>query len=66
MSARSPTAMKLPLLLFSLLLGACNAAPESQRVELGSVEWTRDHDAALKRSKETGKPVFLLFQEVPG
>lgn len=30
--------------------------------EIGTVKWNRDLDAALK----SGKPVFLLFQEVPG
>lgn len=35
-------------------------------VEVGHVRWGRDFDGALARSKETGKPVFLLFQEVPG
>jgi len=37
-------------------------------VELGSVTWhtASDFDAALKRSKDEGKPVFLLFQEIPG
>ena len=28
--------------------------------------WGRDFDAALAASKASGKPVFLLFQEVPG
>ena len=37
-----------------------------ERVELGTVKWTRDHDAALALSAKSGKPVFLLFQEVPG
>jgi len=35
-------------------------------VEVGRVDWMRDHDKALKISKDTGKPVFVLFQEVPG
>jgi hypothetical protein len=34
--------------------------------ELGKVSWLRDHDEALAQSKKTRKPVFLLFQEVPG
>ena len=36
------------------------------RPELGTVKWGRDMDAALETSKESGKPVFALFQEVPG
>ncbi len=35
-------------------------------VEVGKVSWGRDFDAALAASKASGKPVFLLFQEVPG
>ncbi|MEM6394326.1 MAG: VPGUxxT family thioredoxin-like (seleno)protein, type 2 [Planctomycetota bacterium] len=35
-------------------------------VEVGHVRWGRDLDAALQLSADTGKPVFVLFQEVPG
>jgi Thioredoxin-like len=35
-------------------------------VEVGAVKWGRDLDQALRQSADTGKPVFLLFQEVPG
>ena len=34
--------------------------------ELGQVAWLRDYDQAISVSRETGKPVFLLFQEIPG
>lgn len=34
--------------------------------ELGDVVWLRDHDRALALAAEQGKPVLLLFQEVPG
>ncbi|WP_157016888.1 VPGUxxT family thioredoxin-like (seleno)protein, type 2 [Mesorhizobium xinjiangense] len=34
--------------------------------ELGEVAWLRDHDYALALAAEQGKPVLLLFQEVPG
>jgi hypothetical protein len=34
--------------------------------ELGDVAWLRDHDLGLKRAAALGKPVLLLFQEVPG
>lgn len=36
------------------------------QVELGQVKWNRDLDAAKKLSLETGKPLFVQFQEVPG
>ena len=35
-------------------------------IELGTVAWGYDLDAATARSREDGRPVFLLFQEVPG
>ncbi|MBU1566180.1 MAG: thioredoxin family protein [Proteobacteria bacterium] len=35
-------------------------------VEIGLVRWQRDFPAALTEADRTGKPVFLLFQEVPG
>lgn len=34
--------------------------------ELGTVEWIRDFEIGLARSEKESKPVFLLFQEVPG
>ena len=37
-----------------------------QPVELGLVQWERDFDAAQQRAQESGKPLFVLFQEVPG
>lgn len=35
-------------------------------VELGAVDWGRDYDAAAELAAERGRPMFLLFQEVPG
>ncbi len=34
--------------------------------ELGLVRFERDLDAGLAAAESTGKPVFLLFQEIPG
>lgn len=42
------------------------AAPPNNPVEVGHVNWSRDYQGALHTSRETGKPIFLLFQEVPG
>lgn len=39
---------------------------ERKYTELGKVNWTRDYKTALKKSKASGKPVLLFFQEVPG
>jgi hypothetical protein len=35
-------------------------------VELGRVKWLEDLDAALELSASSGRPVLLLFQEIPG
>lgn len=40
-------------------------APQ-QPVEIGLVPWGRDLEAAQKESADSGKPILLLFQEVPG
>lgn len=53
------------LLLIAAISISCSAAPE-QPVEVGKVEWGRDLNAALSASKTSGKPIFALFQEVPG
>ncbi len=35
-------------------------------VELGQVEWTRNLEEAARTSAEDGRPILLLFQEIPG
>ncbi len=35
-------------------------------IEVGDVRWGRDLEAALRNSADSGKPVLVLFQEVPG
>ena len=40
--------------------------PEGNPVEVGHVNWGRDFEAALAMSAQSGKPVLVLFQEVPG
>ena len=46
------------------LLSAVGCA--SNPVEVGKVEWGRDLEEALAESQKSKKPVFALFQEVPG
>ena len=52
-------------------LAAAQAAPgfvegSDDPVELGLVSWQNDLDAALDDSASSGRPVLLLFQEIPG
>ena len=55
--------------ILALLLSmtpACTGSDPNQPVETGTVAWGRDLEAALAASGKSGKPVFALFQEVPG
>jgi len=60
--------MKSMLFLSCLVSASCNGGPDSgsNPVEVGAVAWLRDYSTALGQSKESGKPIFLPFQEVPG
>ena len=37
-----------------------------QPQELGAIAWTRDFEAGRAAVEKNGKPMLLLFQEVPG
>ncbi len=54
--------LQIALLVFALLPFSGAENPE----EVGDVAWGRNYDEALAKAKEAGKPIFLLFQEVPG
>ena len=45
---------------------ALPARVQDQAEELGQVNWGRDLEVAKAKSAESGKPILLLFQEVPG
>lgn len=55
-----------------LIAIGCAVGPTSSTVtadgppELGAVEWGRRLEPALTASAANGKPVLLLFQEIPG
>ena len=44
----------------------CEGIADDPPCELGKVNWQRDYTAAKAASSENGKPILLLFQEVPG
>ena len=56
----------IALLILSFGAPAIGGELENNPIEVGDVRWGRDLDAALANSAETGKPVLVLFQEVPG
>lgn len=47
-------------ILFSALAG------DTRPTELGRVEFGRDLERAFELARAGSKPVFLLFQEIPG
>ena len=54
------------IMTFTIVVAAFSGQTIENPIEVGDVQWGRDLDAALKNSAETGKPVLVLFQEVPG
>ena len=48
------------------LIFQSGASLGQSQVELGQVNWNRDLEAAKTLSSQTGKPLFVQFQEVPG
>jgi len=66
---KNPTSL-VPVAALALLLSGAAASPvpaaERQAVEVGIVAWERDFEGALEKSKRSGRPVLVLFQEVPG
>lgn len=60
--------MKFNMLAITALLATSSFAGEEKKtpIEIGNVSWGRDHDEAFKQSAISGKPVAILFQEVPG
>ncbi len=59
---------RIVAILIVLVVGsAANGGQTAENpVEIGNVHWGRDFDASLRRSAAEGKPVLVLFQEVPG
>lgn len=60
--------MKVLTIVLTLIILFTSFSAEAIKnpIEVGNVHWGRDFDAALKKSANTGKPVLVLFQEVPG
>lgn len=52
--------------LLALFEASCSATDAAQPEEAGTATWLRDLDTALAASAKSGKPVFALFQEIPG
>ena len=57
---------RLLAVLLAFVQTSCSATDAAHPEEAGKVTWLRDLDAALAESGKSGKPVFALFQEIPG
>lgn len=53
-------------LVLSILALMSASTLSAQPIELGKVKWLRNYEEALQESSASGKPVLILFQEVPG
>ena len=54
------------LISLAICVTAYGSETINNPVEVGDVRWGRDFDAALEESAKSGKPLLVLFQEVPG
>lgn len=55
----------MKLVILTVLLPFYLAA-QNNPIELGDVHWLRSFDEAQVKSKKEGKPILILFQEIPG
>ena len=53
-------------MIFTVVFTTFGSEAIENPIEVGDVQWGRDLDAAFKNSARTGKPVLVLFQEIPG
>ena len=60
--------MRVLTIIMILAIGVTAFSGETMKnpIEVGDVRWGRDLDIALENSARTGKPVLVLFQEIPG
>jgi hypothetical protein len=62
----NPTILRCFTAVLAVASLSCHRAAEVPHEEVGKVAWGRDLSSALQASRRSGKPVFALFQEVPG
>ena len=51
---------------YVLLLFTLGAGAQTNPIELGDVHWLCSFEEAQMKSKKEGKPILILFQEIPG
>jgi len=58
--------MRQALIFAILIISVHLRAQIDNPIELGKIQWLRNYSEALVESAKEDKPIFLLFQEVPG
>jgi len=58
--------MKISTCCFLVMICNLNFLAAQTPIELGEVKWLRDIRQAIAISKQNGKPILILFQEIPG
>lgn len=68
MKFMAPAFIAICIVFFASPLVAQNidTRPTTNPVELGKINWLRNYDKAVAKAEKTNKPIFILFQEVPG
>jgi hypothetical protein len=66
MKIKKPIKNLFLLSLVILLLPLYNFVTAEVNIEVGLVNWNRNFEESLEKSKKENKPVLVLFQEVPG
>jgi hypothetical protein len=66
MAGRMPIGRWMMVVAILLPAASATAGKRRQPVELGRVDWLRSFPKAQARARSTGKPILLLFDEVPG
>ncbi len=56
----------LALILAIISVTSCSAKETKIPPEVGNVNWQQNYAKTLAKAKESKKPIFALFQEVPG
>lgn len=65
--AKNMARLFLPVVaLMAVALSSLAVAEDPVPTEIGTVNWQRDYESAKKTASESGKPLLMFFQEVPG
>lgn len=59
-----PSLAWMVIVMLASFAGAQSDSPQPR--ELGTIPWLRSEADAQAKAKTTGRPILLLFQEVPG